>query len=196
MKLLSQGIVFMCVKSVFLLLLSSFTSAQSFESSDDAFRKRGFKSEKHFYQCVKKCSDEYERKVSKLDQSPLCFGDYFCIESEKSKTEKRMIALLSSKTWKNNHCSVVLDVIYKAQNVILDEAPSHDSRQNQVFEIQASHNDEIFVINNAKFEAQSYCFNMEIGDKVIFVEGDASGACATAAIFNLRTNESCQVFCE
>lgn len=64
------------------------------------------------------------------------------------------------------------------------------------YEIQVSHNDEVFIINGEKFEAQTYCFNMEQGDPVIFLEGSPFGACASAVIFNLRSREKCEVWCE
>src|SRR5439155_19965277 len=38
------------------------------------------------------------------------------------------------------------------------------------YEIEVTHNDELFIINGEKFEAQTYCFNMEEGDRVIFLE--------------------------
>lgn len=64
------------------------------------------------------------------------------------------------------------------------------------YEIEVSHNDELFVINGEKYEAQTYCFNMEEGDPVMFLEGNAFGACASAVILNLRTREKCSVWCE
>ncbi len=64
------------------------------------------------------------------------------------------------------------------------------------FEIEVSHNDELFIINGEKFEAQTYCFNMEEGDPVIFLEGSPFGTCASAVILNLRTREKCDVWCE
>lgn len=64
------------------------------------------------------------------------------------------------------------------------------------YEIEVSHDDELFIINGEKFEAQTYCFNMEVGDKVIFLEGSEFGACATAEILNLRTKEICKLWCE
>lgn len=64
------------------------------------------------------------------------------------------------------------------------------------YEIEVSHNDELFIINGEKFEAQTYCFNMEEGDPVIFLEGSPLGACASAVILNLRTREKCAVWCE
>lgn len=64
------------------------------------------------------------------------------------------------------------------------------------YEIEVSHNDELFVINGEKFEAQTYCFNMEEGDRVIFIEGSALGACTSATLLNLRTKNKCEVWCE
>ena len=62
--------------------------------------------------------------------------------------------------------------------------------------IQASSNDEIFVINGGVFKAKTYCFNFEKGDRVMFVSGSALGACASAQILNLSTQKVCAVWCE
>lgn len=62
--------------------------------------------------------------------------------------------------------------------------------------IEVSHNDEFFIINGEKFEAKTYCFNMEEGDRVIFLDGSPYGACASAKILNLRTRQTCEVWCE
>ncbi|KFN38236.1 hypothetical protein KN63_05035 [Smithella sp. F21] len=64
------------------------------------------------------------------------------------------------------------------------------------YEIEVSHNDELFIINGEKFEAKTYCFNMEEGDHIIFLEGSPYGACATAKLLNLRTKKICEVWCE
>lgn len=64
------------------------------------------------------------------------------------------------------------------------------------YEIEVSHNDELFVINGEKFEAKVYCFNMEEGDRVVFLEGSPFGACASAKLLNLRTKATCEVWCE
>lgn len=64
------------------------------------------------------------------------------------------------------------------------------------YEIEVSHRDELFIINGEKFKAKTYCFNMEKGDRVIFVSGSPHGACATAKILNLRTQRICDVWCE
>ena len=62
--------------------------------------------------------------------------------------------------------------------------------------VDKSINDEIFIINDETYEAKSYCFNVEEGDQVVFIEGSAYGACATAEFINLRTRQRCEVWCE
>jgi hypothetical protein len=64
------------------------------------------------------------------------------------------------------------------------------------YQIEVAHNDELFIINGEKFEAQTYCLGWEAGDEVIFLEGSPFGACATAKLFNLRTRETCDVWCD
>ena len=61
--------------------------------------------------------------------------------------------------------------------------------------IEVSHNDELFIINGEKFEATTYCFNMDKGDSVLFLEGSPFGACASAVLLNLRTRQKCDVWC-
>ncbi|MBR7003112.1 MAG: hypothetical protein IKI11_10715 [Neisseriaceae bacterium] len=68
--------------------------------------------------------------------------------------------------------------------------------QYYIYYIQFSHDDELFIINDEKFEAKTYCFNMEEGDPVIFIDGNANGVCVSAEILNLRTKEVCSVWCE
>jgi hypothetical protein len=64
------------------------------------------------------------------------------------------------------------------------------------YPVEVSHKDELFIINGEKFEAKTYCFNVEVGDRVMFIEGSALGACASATFVNLRTQEKCEVWCE
>ncbi len=70
-------------------------------------------------------------------------------------------------------------------------SPSRES-----YEIEVAHNDEFFVINGEKFEAQTFCLGWEEGDEVIFLDGSPYGACASATLLNLRTREKCDVWCE
>lgn len=64
------------------------------------------------------------------------------------------------------------------------------------YEIEVAHNDELFIINGEKYEAQTYCLGWEEGDYVMFLEGSAFGACASAELYNLRKEEKCSVWCE
>lgn len=64
------------------------------------------------------------------------------------------------------------------------------------YELEASVNDETFIINGEKFKAKTYCFNMWKGDRVMFVEGSPYGACSSAMLLNMRTKNTCEVWCE
>jgi len=66
----------------------------------------------------------------------------------------------------------------------------------QSYVIDAAANDETFVINGNVFKAKTYCFNVEKGDKVIFVDGSALGACSSAKFLDLRNDKVCSVWCE
>lgn len=74
-------------------------------------------------------------------------------------------------------------------------SPSGSSSRS-AYEIEVSHNDELFVINGEKYEAKTYCFGMEEGDQVIFLSGSPYCACASAELLNLRTKKTCGVWCE
>ncbi len=64
------------------------------------------------------------------------------------------------------------------------------------YEVEASADDDTFVINGELFKAKTYCFNLDKGDRVVFVEGSALGACASAKVVNLRTGKTCDLWCE
>ena len=64
------------------------------------------------------------------------------------------------------------------------------------YEIEVSVNDEKFVINGELFEAKTYCFDMEEGDLVVFIEGSPNGVCVSAKFINLRNGNVCGVWCE
>ena len=53
-----------------------------------------------------------------------------------------------------------------------------------------------FLINGEVFEAQTYCLGWDEGERVIFIEGDPNGACASAILYNIDRKEKCEVWCE
>lgn len=55
---------------------------------------------------------------------------------------------------------------------------------------------EKFIINGEKFEAKTYCLMWEEGDKVVFIEGSPLGACASAKLYNIKRDDTCEVWCE
>ena len=62
--------------------------------------------------------------------------------------------------------------------------------------IEVAHNDELFVINGEKYEAKTYCLGWEEGEAILFLEGGAFGACASAKLLNLDREDVCEVWCE
>ncbi len=74
-------------------------------------------------------------------------------------------------------------------------APS-SSYSATTYEIEASHNDEIFIINGEMYKAKTYCFLWDKGDIVIFLEGSSFGACVSATLYNVTRDKKCEVWCE
>ncbi len=62
--------------------------------------------------------------------------------------------------------------------------------------LEVSANDDVFVINGERFQAQTYCFDMREGDPIVFLKGSPLGACASAELLNTRNGRSCKVWCE
>jgi hypothetical protein len=62
--------------------------------------------------------------------------------------------------------------------------------------VEASVNDEKFVIDGELFEAKTYCFGIEEGDQVSFIDGSANGVCTSAEFLVHRTGKTCRVWCE
>ena len=62
--------------------------------------------------------------------------------------------------------------------------------------VETEYNDELYIINGEKYEAQTYCYNINEGDRVIFLEGDPYGGCSTAVIYDLDTKQKCELWCE
>lgn len=73
-------------------------------------------------------------------------------------------------------------------------APVLRSRDGYLIEV--AHNDELFIINGEKYEAQTYCLGWDEGEEVLFLEGSPYGACASAKLYNFNRRESCDVWCE
>ena len=90
----------------------------------------------------------------------------------------------------SNICVYLKSLFVFSLFIIFQAAYSAES-----YELQASVNDEKFLINDEKFEAKTYCFNMEQGDQIIFMDGSPLGACASATLYNTRTKQTCEVWC-
>ncbi|MDX1454045.1 MAG: hypothetical protein R3217_01175 [Gammaproteobacteria bacterium] len=80
-------------------------------------------------------------------------------------------------------------------DVELLRAPRRCSKPS-VYSIGNAYNDEKFIINGEVFEAKTYCMGWDSGDRVIFLDGSAYGACASAELYNIDRNNECSVWCE
>lgn len=90
----------------------------------------------------------------------------------------------------SNICLYIKALLFWGLFIIFRAAYSAES-----YELQASVNDEKFLINDEEFEAKTYCFNMERGDQIIFMDGSSLGACVSATLYNTRTKQTCEVWC-
>jgi hypothetical protein len=74
--------------------------------------------------------------------------------------------------------------------------PSAGGSSRRGYPIEVAHNDELFIINGEKYEAKTYCLGWDEGEEVMFLEGSAFGACASAKLLNLNRKKVCEVWCE
>jgi hypothetical protein len=78
---------------------------------------------------------------------------------------------------------------------IVGSGKQSDAKKAQ-YTVDAAANDETFVISGKVFKAKTYCFGVEKGDRVIFIEGSALGACVSAKFLDFRNDKVCSVWCE
>lgn len=64
------------------------------------------------------------------------------------------------------------------------------------YTIELAQNDELFIINGERFQAQVHCLGWMEGDRVIFLEGSPYGGCFSALLYNSNNGEKCHVWCE
>lgn len=84
----------------------------------------------------------------------------------------------------------------KATALLIASVMSTSAIAASTYEIEAINNmEDKLVINSEVFEAKTYCYGFEEGDKVIFIEGNANAVCVSADIFNTRNKNTCQLWC-
>jgi hypothetical protein len=79
--------------------------------------------------------------------------------------------------------------------------PSIALAKPKVYYVLSVSDDETFVFKGRSgnieiFKAKTYCFHVEKGDQVIFLEGGPDSVCVSAEFLDLRTEEKCEVWCE
>jgi hypothetical protein len=81
-------------------------------------------------------------------------------------------------------------------STVKSRAKESTNNNEKGYPIEVAHNDELFIINGEKYEAKTYCLGWDQGERVVFLEGSAFGACASAKLLNVNRNEVCEVWCE
>ena len=151
--------------------------------ADAAARSLGFQSFTHFQSNLAHCVELYKARVT--DRLSFdCGNDLNCLQRQGKIMSERTSALMKSSEWRSYKCDVAV------------QAAGANRKSSDAYEVEVSHNDEFFIINGEKFEAKTYCFDVEVGDEVVFADGGAHGACVSATIVNLRSKKTCELWCE
>ena len=66
----------------------------------------------------------------------------------------------------------------------------------QIYEVDKVLSNGYYIINGITFRPHTSCKMLAKNDKVKFTNGSPTGNCVSATIYDLRTNSSCQLFCE
>lgn len=98
--------------------------------------------------------------------------------------------LITDENWVKNKCDVWLLIEREAVSLLVEE-----TQNSKRYTVQVSHNDEFFVINDEEFTSKTYCFDLNVGDEVIFTEEQPNGICVSTEILNMRTLKSCRLWC-
>jgi hypothetical protein len=62
--------------------------------------------------------------------------------------------------------------------------------------IESAIGDQDFIIDGIQYSAKSACYGFQMGDQVELPFGNTDGDCTDTLIYNLRNNESCEVWCQ
>jgi hypothetical protein len=152
---------------------------------DSSARQLGFQSYNHFERARQICLELLQRNPL-ISSGTNCGTNLQCLQREAEAMQRRYENLTRSSSWVTNKCNIVVQV----------ESGSRSTGSGDSYQVEVSHNDELFIINGEKYEAKTYCFNIYEGDEVIFIDGSPFGACASATILNLRTKDKCELWCE
>jgi hypothetical protein len=137
--------------------------------------------------------DQLLLKKWTMKLSPLLFEGEIFVADVSSMWVKFYIEGKGEIKWSVEKHLGIIDLGQKNNG---EEPPKENKHEQEGYPIEVAHNDELFIINGEKFEAQTFCLGWEQGEYVIFLEGSAYGACATAKLLNLDRNEVCEVWCE
>lgn len=166
------------------LLLAPMARSQSF---DLIYQTLGFESEADYQRSAQICADIIG--MPPIDVS--CAARHSCLVDRIEVLAKDHSALKSNRVWVQNKCDIWLHIQRDAISQLFE-----DTQNSEQYPVQVSHNDDFFIINDEEFSAKTYCFDVNVGDMVIFTEGKPNGVCVSAEILNLRNRRPCRLWCE
>ncbi|MCI0559206.1 MAG: hypothetical protein MN733_11985 [Nitrososphaera sp.] len=155
---------------------------------DGAAKAAGFNNYSHYQQARANCFGLFNRFTAQQNKAVSCGTDLQCMKSQAASLESTYQNLRQLPIWVGNKCDTVMQIEVAATK--------NQPRNTNSYMIEAAVNDEVFLINDQKFRAQTYCFNMNEGDQIMFLDGDPNGGCASATLFNLTTRTQCDAWCE
>jgi hypothetical protein len=153
---------------------------------DQAARSFGFSSFSSYQSAKQECMSILSRYDLTAPSKNCSFNDMQCFARSSEAMNRIYQQMTNTPGWKANNCDTVMEI----------ERGANKGSSSTSYTIEFSHNDELFIINGEKFKAKTYCFGMEQGDRVAFIEGSPFGACSSAKIINIRNEKICDVWCE
>lgn len=153
---------------------------------DQTARSLGFSSFSSYQSAKQECMSILSRYDLTAPSKNCSFNDMQCFTRASEAMNRIYQQMTNTPGWKANNCDTVMEI----------ERGANKGSSSTLYTIEFSHNDELFIINGEKFKAKTYCFGMEQGDRVAFIEGSPFGACSSAKLINIRNEKICDVWCE
>lgn len=153
---------------------------------DQAARSLGFSSFSAYQNSKQECTSILSRYDLTAPSKNCALNDMQCFSRAGEAMNQIFQQITNTPSWKANRCDTVMEI----------ERGRNGNSSSTSYTIDFSHNDELFIINGEKFKAKTYCFGMEQGDRVFFVEESPFGACTSAKLINTRNEKLCDVWCE
>ena len=132
--------------------------------------------------------------IAGLAFAAVVFGNFVALADTERGLRNYLAIIEGRKTLEQLSPDEQLEILYIHRRLQGPDTGAGSERPSYVIEF--AHNDELFIINGERYEAKVYCLGWDQGQRVIFLEGSAYGACVSAKLYNLDRSEDCDVWCE